>query len=158
LNLSSDAETFLPQKIIKRFDHVGIAVRDVDETLKVYRDVLGGRLSVYKELGTTSDYTFTQVELGGQRLEFISPIEGRKDDDDSFLTRFLARHGEGLHHLTFQVADIKEATRFLTEKGMRIVDEFYEDPLWRTAFISPRSSRGVLIQLYDTTSGSRYDH
>ena len=155
MNLSSDAETFLPQKIIKRFDHVGIAVRDVDEALKVYRDVLGGRLSVYKELGTTSDYTFTQIELGGQRLEFISPIEGKTD---SFLTRFLKNHGEGLHHLTFQVEDIREATRFLTEKGMRIVDEFYEDPLWRTAFISPRSSRGVLIQLYETTTGSRYDH
>ncbi len=152
--MSSDAETSLPQKIIKRFDHVGIAVRDVDDVLKVYGDILGGRLSVYKELGTTSDYTFTQIELGGQKLEFISPIEGKTD---SFLTRFLENHGEGLHHLTFQVADIKEATRLLRERGIRIVDEFYEDPIWRTAFVSPRSSRGVLIQLYDTIAGSRYD-
>jgi len=133
---------------------VGFAVRDVEDTLRIYRDVLGGKLLVYKEEGTTKDYTFTQIELGGQKIEFISPVDGK----GSFLTEFIDKHGEGMHHLTFQVKDIAQTTRYLRENGLKIVDEFYEDPIWRTAFISPRSSRGVLIQLYETTAGSRYDH
>jgi len=143
----------LPGNLIKRFDHVGIAVLDVDESLKIYTDILGAKLTIYREIGTTSDYTFTQILLGGQKIEFISPITAK----ESFLTRFIEEHGEGLHHLTFQVHDINEATSYLRERGLRIVDEFYEDPIWRTAFVSPRSSRGVLIQLYDTLKGSIYD-
>jgi methylmalonyl-CoA/ethylmalonyl-CoA epimerase len=137
---------------IKRFDHVGIAVRNVDEALKTYRDILGSSLFVYKEIGTTQDYTFTQISLGGQTIEMIEPIQGK----ESFLTKFLNKRGEGLHHLTFQVYDIKEAIRFLKFNGIRIVDEFLEiDPLWQTAFISPRSSNGVLIQLYETTKDGK---
>ncbi len=143
------------KELLKRFDHVGLAVRDVDASLKVYRDLLGGKLLVYKEIGTTSDYTFTQISLGGQTIEMIEPIKGT----ESFLTKFLEERGEGLHHLTFQVKSIKEAIAYLKKNGIRIVDEFLEiDPLWQTAFISPRSTSGVLIQLYETVPGSKYDH
>jgi methylmalonyl-CoA/ethylmalonyl-CoA epimerase len=139
---------------IKRFDHVGIAVRNVDEALKTYRDILGSKVLIYKEIGSTQDYMFTQISLGGQTMEMIEPLS----DKESFLTKFLKERGEGLHHLTFQVYDIKQTIRFLKSKGIRIVDEFIEsDPLWRTAFISPRSSNGVLIQLYETIEGSQYD-
>ncbi len=138
----------------KRFDQVGVAVSNVDSALAIYRDILGARVTLYKVVGTTKDYTFTQFTLGGQRIELIEPIEGKQ----SFLTNFLETRGEGLHHLTFQVTNIKEATEQFKSKGLRITDEFLEDPIWRTAFISPRSSRGVLIQLYETTSGSLYDH
>jgi methylmalonyl-CoA/ethylmalonyl-CoA epimerase len=154
LNLPTSTENILPKNLIKRFDHFGIAVRDVEDTLRVYNDVLGGKLLVYKEEGSTRDYTFTQIELCGLKIEFISPIEGKSE---SFLTKFIEKHGEGMHHLTFQVSNIAQATRYLRENGLRIVDEYYEDSLWRTAFISPRSARGVLIQLYETTAGSRYD-
>jgi methylmalonyl-CoA/ethylmalonyl-CoA epimerase len=141
--------------LLKRFDHVGLAVRDVDATLKIYHDILGGKLLLYKEIGTTDDYTFTQISLGSQTIEMIEPIKGTK----SFLTKFLEEHGEGMHHLTFQVRDIKQAIAYLKGKGIRVVDEFLEvNPLWQTAFISPRSSSGVLIQLYETAPGSEYDH
>jgi methylmalonyl-CoA/ethylmalonyl-CoA epimerase len=141
--------------LLKRFDHVGLAVRDVDASLAVYRDLLGGKLLVYKEIGTTNDYTFTQISLGGQTIEMIEPIKGT----ESFLTKFLEERGDGLHHLTFQVENIKEAIAFLKKNEIRIVDEFLEvNPLWQTAFISPRSTSGVLIQLYETVPGSEYDH
>lgn len=139
---------------LKRFDHVGVAVRSVDSALAIYRDILGAKVTLYKEIGTTKDYTFTQFTLGGQRIELIEPLDGKQ----SFLTRFIETRGEGLHHLTFQVTSIKEATGYLKSQGLRVTDEFLEDPIWRTAFISPKSSRGVLIQLYETTPGSPYDH
>ena len=140
-------------RILKRFDHVGIAVRDVEKALSVYRNVLGGRLTLFREMGTTNDYYFTQIILAGQKIEFIEPIA----EKESFLTKFLRERGEGLHHLTFQVDDIQKAVSHLKSAGLRVVDEFYEDPLWRTAFISPRSSNGALIQIYQTSPGSAYD-
>lgn len=127
---------------------------DVDNALQIYRDQLGGEVKIYKSLGTTKDYLYTQVEIGGQRIELIEPVK----DKESFLTRFLRTHGEGLHHLTFQVSDIKKATDHYRSIGMRITDEFYEDPMWKTAFISPKSTSGVLIQLYETYPGSPFDH
>ncbi len=139
---------------LKRFDHIGIAVRSVDSALSIYRDILGAKVDIYKEIGTTKDYTFTQFMLCGQRFELIEPVEGKQ----SFLTRFLETRGEGLHHLTFQVTGIREAAEYFKSKGLRITDEFFQDLIWQTAFISPRSSSGVLIQLYETTHGSRYDH
>jgi methylmalonyl-CoA/ethylmalonyl-CoA epimerase len=141
-------------EILKKFDHVGIAVNTTDSALKIYRDILRGEVTVYKEMGTTNDYLFTQFKLGKQRIELLEPISGK----ESFLTRFLSRWGEGLHHLTFQVENIQRARDYLVSKGLKITDEFYEDPLWKTAFISPKSTSGVLIQLYETMPGSKYDH
>jgi methylmalonyl-CoA/ethylmalonyl-CoA epimerase len=144
----------MASEILKQFDHVGIAVNSTDCALKIYRDVLGGEVTIYKEMGTTNDYLFTQLRLGKQRIELLESISGR----ESFLTRFLSRWGEGLHHLTFQVENIQRARDYLTSQGLRITDEFYEDPLWKTAFVSPKSTSGVLIQLYETIPGSKYDH
>lgn len=144
----------MTKEILKYFDHVGIAVRDTDSALSVYRDVLGGVVTTYKEIGTKREYVFTQFILGQQKIELLEPVRGI----ESFLTRFLSRWGEGLHHLTFQVENIEKAKEVLTSKGLRITDEFYEDPVWKTAFISPKSSNGVLIQLYETTRGSQYDN
>jgi methylmalonyl-CoA/ethylmalonyl-CoA epimerase len=141
-------------EIFKHFDHVGIAVRNTDSALKIYRDILGGVVLSYREIGTNGDYLFTQFTLGKQKFELIEPFEGK----ETFLTRFLAKWGEGIHHLTFQVNDVKAATDALQSKGLKVTDEFYEDPLWKTAFISPKSTSGVLIQLYETTPGSAYDH
>ncbi len=141
--------------LLKRFDHVGIATNDVDSALRMYRDVFRTEVTIYKEMGTTKDYTFTQFKLGSQSFELIEPLEGT----ESFLTRFLSRRGEGLHHLTFQVGNINDTIGYLKSAGVKIVDEFLElDPLWQTAFISPSSAGGVLIQLYETIEGSQYDH
>jgi methylmalonyl-CoA/ethylmalonyl-CoA epimerase len=140
--------------LFNQFDHIGIAVRDTDTALITYRDILGGIVTTYREIGTTEDYYFTQFILGKQKIELIEP----RGQSESFLTKFLAKWGEGLHHLTFQVESIKIATDRLKENGLKITDEFYEDPNWKIAFISPRGTSGVLIQLYETTFGSKYDH
>ena len=131
---------------------MGIAVWNTDKALQVYRDILGARVSLYKGVGAGGDYTFTQFFLGGQRIELIEPL----GQSESYLTRFLKKWGEGMHHLTFQVDDIRETADYLKNKGLKITDEFFEDPVWKTAFISPTSTNGVLIQMYETVAGSEY--
>src|SRR5579862_4967401 len=110
------------QDLLRQFDHVGIAVRNTDLALMTYRDILGGIVSTYKEIGTSKDYTFTQIILGKQRIELLEPL----GDGESFLTRFLTKWGEGLHHLTFQVNDIQRTSDYLVSKGLKITDEFLE--------------------------------
>lgn len=138
---------------IKHFNHVGIAVWNTDRALQVYSDILGARVTLYKGVSAGGEYTFTQFLLGGQRIELIEPL----GQSESFLTRFLKKWGEGMHHLTFQVDDIRATAQYLKKKGLKITDEFFEDPVWKTAFISPNSTSGVLIQLYETVPGSEYD-
>ena len=66
---------------------------------------------------------FTQLVLGKQRIELLEPL----GNGESFLTKFLAKWGEGLHHLTFQVDNVEKASDYLRAKGLKITDEFYEE-------------------------------
>jgi methylmalonyl-CoA/ethylmalonyl-CoA epimerase len=147
-------EPLLDEKIdlgIKRFDHVGIAVENVDEALSFYQNILQAQVISYRKLSFSKDYTWTQFSLGSQLFELIEPVKKKP----SFLTRFLEKYGEGLHHLTFEVENIKKAISILSSKNIRITDESFDDPAWQTAFISPRSSHGVLIQMYENSADKR---
>jgi catechol 2,3-dioxygenase-like lactoylglutathione lyase family enzyme len=66
------------------------------------------------------------------------------------LQTFLAKHGEGVHHLTFIVRDLRAAVARAKATGLRIVDEDYHEPRWQEAFISPRSAFGTIVQLAQT--------
>jgi methylmalonyl-CoA/ethylmalonyl-CoA epimerase len=129
-------------KIVK-LDHVGIAVRNVDEALQFYGHTLQGKLTVRKGLGTTKDHTYTQLKIGKSKIELIEPL-----GHCEFLERFFEKKGEGLHHLTFEVDNIFNAIDHLEERGLRVVDKDVTDPNWMTAFISPKDTSGVLIQFY----------
>ncbi len=129
---------------IKNYDHVGIAVHSIDESLKLYRDVLGGEVVVDRQLGYDGSIYWTQISLGGSKIELIEP-----KTSGSSLTKFLSEHGEGLHHISFHVKNVEEAIAYLEQNGIRIVDKFLENPKFKTAFISPRNVSHVLIQVYE---------
>jgi methylmalonyl-CoA/ethylmalonyl-CoA epimerase len=120
-----------------------MAVRDIEATQPLIT-LLGGE---YFDGGTSpwGDFNWAQYNLPGWgRLELIAPLS---PDPDHFIRRFLAERGEGLHHLTFKVHDINEAVARATEMGFTVTgfDDRIDD--WKEAFIHPRSSHGVLIQL-----------
>lgn len=129
--------------VIERFDHVSMAVHDINGAVPLIT-LLGG---TYFDGGTNprGDFTWVQYDLPGSgRLELISPVD---PNPDHFIRRFLADRGEGLHHLTFKVYNINEAVARATEMGFVVTgfDDRIDD--WKEAFIHPRSSHGVLIQL-----------
>jgi methylmalonyl-CoA epimerase len=129
--------------VIERFDHVSMAVHDIDAAAPLIT-LLGGK---YFDGGTGpwEDFSWAQYDLPGWgRLELIAPLD---PDPDHFIRRFLAERGEGLHHLTFKVYDINEAVERATEMGFTVTgfDDRLDD--WKEAFVHPRSSHGVLIQL-----------
>ncbi|MFV1971033.1 MAG: VOC family protein [Acidimicrobiia bacterium] len=129
--------------VIERFDHVSIAVHDI-EIAQALVDLLGGS-HIGGGLSFAGDFRWIQFDLPGQgRLELISPLV---DDEDNFLNRYLAEHGEGMHHLTFKVSDIHRAVDRARELGFTVVGFNDREEDWKEAFVHPASAHGVLIQL-----------
>jgi methylmalonyl-CoA epimerase len=124
------------------FDHVAIAVRRILDAEPFLRDLLGGALG---EGGSGNGFTFQQYVFPGGVVELLEP-----KGEDSFLIRFLRDRGEGLHHITFKVSDLRAWAGRLRAAGYRVVGENYDNPAWRELFVHPKSGHGVLIQLAET--------
>ncbi len=125
-------------------DHLALASRRAWDQLERYGRQLGGRW-----LGgpTDDDQAFYFCQLGfanGTKLEFLEP-NGTPGSD--FLERFLDRNGPGPHHLTFKVADIESTMATATDSGYRVVNAELSDPDWKEAFLHPKESHGIVIQL-----------
>lgn len=127
---------------ITRLDHVAIAVRDPRPAVRLWGDLLGGRFVQGEP--DWHGFGFVQMEWpNGSRLEFISPASDR----DGFVLKFLEKHGEGMHHMTFFTDDIHAEVDRMRAEGHRVVGEDYSWDHWLEAFISPPSTHGVLVQL-----------
>jgi len=126
-----------------RIDHVSIAVRDVEAALAFFRQCLPIEMRHTPRPGYIDDFKWCDFSVGGFTVELIEP--GRPD---SFVSRFLDRRGEGLHHLSIEVRDLDPLVTRLEADGIRVVGRFRAADGDQTAFISPRSAQGVLIQFW----------
>ena len=127
-------------------DHTAIAVRDMRAALAVYRDLLGGVPNGFERISHKGFMWLTLRYPNGGQIELLEPL-----GEAGFLHTFLDRYGEGAHHMTFMVQDLKHAVERARAAGLRVVDEDYRDPRWQEAFISPRSAFGTIIQLAQTS-------
>ena len=126
--------------IVKRLDHVCWAVRDIRATLPLV-DMLGGRFYQGAD-NPRNSFRWVQFRLPQGTLELISPLGERS----SFLHKFFEQRGEGMHHLTFEVEDLSEAVRKAGERGFAVTGVHFSEH-WNEAFLHPRTTNGVLIQL-----------
>ncbi|MDI6756103.1 MAG: VOC family protein [Thermodesulfobacteriota bacterium] len=127
--------------MIRRIDHVSIAVRDLDKARAFFLDALGGR-ELFCAPVTDQKYRWTTVELGTSCfIELIDPLE-----KDGFVYRCLEKRGEGPHHITIQVNDIEEAHHILQEKGIPTFGYAEPFPGWKELYIHPKNAFGTLIQ------------
>jgi len=130
--------------MLLRLDHIGIAVQNANDALRFFQDALGLKLDhIALEEGGKTEVAFLPV--GGSEVELV-----QTHDPESGLGKFLAKRGEGIHHLCFEVDDIHAALARLRENGAQLIDE---TPRVNTsgmqyAFIHPKSAHGVLIELY----------
>lgn len=130
---------------MNKVDHIAVAVKDLDEAIKVYRDTLGLELSG-REVVEAQGVEVAFFPLEGFRLELITPI--RKD---SPISNFLEKRGGGLHHICFQVEDIESELRRLEEKGVELVssEPGAGSKGRKVAFLHPRATFGALIELIE---------
>jgi methylmalonyl-CoA/ethylmalonyl-CoA epimerase len=129
---------------VKRIHHVAVLVADLDDSLHFWHDLLGIAPSKVSEIPAEAA-RIAFLPLGETQIELVQPAM-----QDSGLSRFLARHGPGLHHLCLQVDDLADFLEQLKSKGVQLVNDqpkVGEDGRLY-AFIHPKSTRGVLLELY----------
>ena len=129
-----------------RFDHIAIAVPRIAEATPFLVGELGGVPAYGAPAGA---YRFGQWRFdGGGRLEILEPL-----GEDGFLHRFLARHGPGIHHVTFRVPRLREACERAQAHGYTIVGYDDSNPHWKEAFLHPKQALGIVVQFAETARG-----
>jgi len=127
-------------------DHVGIAVHDLDHALDEYREKYG-ITPLYRETVASQGVEEAMIPLGGSFIQLLQPL-----GPETPVGRFLAKQGEGVHHLAWAVANINAALEHLKAQGARLVDS---EPRpggggTRIAFVHPRDLAGTLIELVES--------
>lgn len=129
-------------KVLK-IDHLGIAVKSIDEGKKFWADILGlefeGLETVESQKVTTAFFPVGESEV--ELLESTAP--------DGPIAKYLEKKGEGIQHIAFRVENIEEALTELKEKGVKLIDEKPRRGAGgaKIAFLHPKATRGVLVEL-----------
>ena len=136
--------------VIQNLNHVCLAVNDIEETLDFYQKTFGIERPEVKYLEDQAVLA-ALVSIGGSQLEFIQPT-----DPDSGVAKFINNRGEGMHHICFEVENLSEKLKIFSGAGVKLIDQMPRDGLsGQIAFIHPKSTRGVLVELVDKSSTVR---
>ena len=125
-------------------DHVGVAVKNLDEAISVYRDILGFKLLGIHVL-TERKVKMAFLSTGGEtQIELLEPL-----GSESPVAKFLESRGEGIHHIAVKVDNIEKVLEELKKKGVILVDEKPRTGAEgkKVAFVHPKSTKGVLLEL-----------
>jgi methylmalonyl-CoA epimerase len=125
-------------------DHVGVAVKNLDEAISVYRDILGFKLEGIHVL-TERKVKVAFLSTGGEAsIELLEPL-----GSDSPVAKFLESRGEGIQHVAVKVENIEVALEELKRKGVTLVDDKPRAGAEgkKIAFVHPKSTKGVLLEL-----------
>ncbi len=131
---------------IPGIDHIGLAVRSLEQAIPFYREALGLEVSPPEEV-PAEGVRVVFVPLGGARIELLEPLH-----EDSPIARFLEKRGEGIHHICLQVDSIEAAAAALEARGAQLIEPRIRVGAGgrRIAFVHPRSTGGVLLELKET--------
>lgn len=130
-------------KWMKKIEHIGIAVQNIEESIKTFESLLGS--SCYKVELVESEYVKTAFfTIGESKIELLAAT-----DQNSAIAKFLAKRGNGIHHIAFDVSDINYEIQRLTKLGFELIQQTPKDGADNKliAFLHPKSTDGVLIEL-----------
>ena len=128
---------------VTRVDHIGIAVKNLDEMVKWYEDTLGVKAHG-TEVVDEQKVTVAFLPIGESELELLESTS-----DDGPIAKFIEKNGEGIQHIALRVDNIDETLEVLKEKGIRMIDQTprYGAGGARIAFVHPKATHGVLLEL-----------
>lgn len=131
---------------INKVNHIAVAVADIDEALKFWNEILGIKLHHLEDV-PSQKAKVAFLPVGDTEVELVQPTT-----EDSGVAKFVAEKGGGMHHLCFEVENCAAAMQELKEKGVRLLSEEPSVlPGRKMAFIHPKSTGGVLVELYEIT-------
>ncbi len=128
---------------MKKVDHIGIAVKDLNTVLPYYTETLGLPLLKIEEVASQK-VRVAFIDAGNVKLELLEPM-----DDQNAIYKFLEKKGEGIHHIAFGVENIEERMQELRDKGVQLLSDQPKPGAGgaMVAFMHPKSSNGVLYEL-----------
>jgi methylmalonyl-CoA/ethylmalonyl-CoA epimerase len=128
-----------------KIDHLGIAVRSIRDSLAFYRDALGLEVAGTERV-EDQGVEVAMLPVGEARIELLEPFS-----EDTVVGRFIAKRGEGLHHICYEVEDLASKLDELRSRGVRLLEGYprrgAEGKL--VAFLHPTSANGVLVELVE---------
>ncbi|RLB75515.1 MAG: methylmalonyl-CoA epimerase [Deltaproteobacteria bacterium] len=129
--------------MLKKINHIGIAVKNLETAIPFYRDQLGMTFEGTEEVAEQK-VKVAFLEIGESRIELLEPTS-----DDSPVAIFIEKKGEGIHHIAYEVDDIEAAIAELKEKGIRLIDKTPRRGAHNSliAFLHPKATGGVLTEI-----------
>jgi len=129
--------------MLQQIDHIGIAVKNLDETVTFYRQVMG------LEVSSTEVFNGMKIaflHIGDSELELLEDLT-----PDGAIARHVAKRGEGIQHVAYRVDNIEQALHDMRTKGIELIDERPRPGARnaRVAFLHPKSTKGVLIEFVE---------
>lgn len=128
---------------ISHIEHIGIAVKNLEESIKYYEGILGLKCYAIEEVAEQKVKT-AFFKVGETKIELLEST-----DPEGPIGKFIEKKGEGIHHLAFKVNDLPEALKEAEEKGVRLIDNNPRKGAegLNIAFLHPKSTGGVLTEL-----------
>jgi methylmalonyl-CoA/ethylmalonyl-CoA epimerase len=132
-----------------KINHVAIVVQDIDAALNFWEQTFGLKLDHVEDVPSQKSKVAFLL-LGESEIELVQPTTS-----DAGLANFLEKRGEGMHHICIEVSDIDATLAELKSKGVRLINEVPEElPGRKMAFIHPKATNGVLVELYQLTENN----
>jgi len=130
--------------MINKIDHIGIAVKNLDEAVDLYKK-LGFEVKEIEEV-PEQKVKVAMLPVGESKIELLEATS-----EDSPIAKFIERRGEGVHHIAINVSDIEKALQNAKENGLQLIDEKPRIGAGgkKVAFIHPKSTKGVLLELVE---------
>lgn len=124
-------------------NHIGIAVKSLEDSIPFYRDNLGMELKGIEDVAEFK-VRVAFLKIGESKIELLEPL-----DETSNIAKFLEKNGEGFHHICYEVDNIEEKLKLLENQGIPLIDKTPRDGAHNTkvAFIHPKGSGRVLTEL-----------
>ena len=130
--------------MIKRISHMGFAVKDLEAAIRLYRDVFG-LPPAHRWTAPDDRMEAASFHVGAIEIELMQPTS-----DDSPIAKFIAKRGEGIHHVAYKVDDVADALQRAAAAGVETIDKQPRpggDGKTRIGFLHPKSTMGVLTEL-----------
>ncbi|MGM0829266.1 MAG: methylmalonyl-CoA epimerase [Bacillota bacterium] len=136
----------------KTIDHIGVAVRNIEDTIRFYENVLGAKLiDRYRSDAKGVESEIAIMEVDGARTELLAPT----NNDTSPIARFIKQKGKGVHHIAYRVDDLDAALEELKLKGIRTLEDSLRINKHgrRLIYLNPADTEGTIIEYCDYPDG-----
>ncbi|TCS93501.1 methylmalonyl-CoA epimerase [Hazenella coriacea] len=139
-----------PDQPPRKISHIGIAVKELESAIQWYQQMLGLPLEGIEEV-ESEQVRVAFLTIGESRIELLEPMS-----EESPIAKFLKKHGEGIHHIAFEVNDLCKRLQGLSQKGVRLIHERPKPGAHQMdiAFLHPKATGGVLMELCEPASSS----